>query len=170
MKTKDMVVLAFLTVILYVGQIAMSYIPNIEIVSFLVILYTIFYKKKVFIIIYLFALLEGLFYGFGIWWIMYLYVWTILAAVVMLLRKNQSMIIWAMVSAAFGLCFGALCSIPYFITGGWAAGFGYWVSGIPFDLLHCAGNAVIMVVLYKPIYAVLKRMSGMSPVPQSRAL
>lgn len=165
-----MVVLAFLTVILYVGQIAMSYIPNIEIVSFLVILYTIFYKKKVFIIIYLFALLEGLFYGFGIWWIMYLYVWTILAAVVMLLRKNQSMIIWAMVSAAFGLCFGALCSIPYFITGGWAAGFGYWVSGIPFDLLHCAGNAVIMVVLYKPIYAVLKRMSGMSPVPQSRAL
>lgn len=44
--------MAFLTVLLYVGQVGMSFLPNIEIVSFLVILYTRFYKKKVFFIIY----------------------------------------------------------------------------------------------------------------------
>lgn len=27
----------------------------------------------------------------------------------------------------------------------------YWVSGIPFDLIHCGGNFVMTLVLYKPL-------------------
>ena len=41
-------------------------------------------RKKTLYIIYIFALLEGLIYGFGIWWIMYLYAWPMLAIVVVL--------------------------------------------------------------------------------------
>ncbi|MDD3218158.1 MAG: hypothetical protein PHC41_05865 [Lachnospiraceae bacterium] len=169
-KTKDLVAMAFLTAILLGGQVVMGFLPNIEIVSFLIIMYTLFYKKRVFYIIYVFALLEGLIYGFGIWWFMYLYVWSILAIAVLIMRKNQSLIVWCILSGVFGLCFGALCSIPYFISGGWAAGFGYWVTGIPFDIAHCAGNAVVMFVLYKPILAVLKRMTGERPLWETAKL
>ena len=48
---------------------------------------------------YLFALLEGLVYGFGMWWIMYLYVWPALVLITWLLKKNRSVWLWAFVSA-----------------------------------------------------------------------
>lgn len=74
------------------------------------------------------------------------------------LPKQRSPIFWAAVSGGFGLCFGFLYSIPYFVAGGWAAGFSYWISGIPFDLIHCAGNAVLALVLFKPLLYLLKKL------------
>ena len=158
MKTRDLATMALLTAILFIGQVGMSFLPNIEIVSLLVIVYTQMYEKKVFFIIYLFALLEGLIYGFGIWWVGYLYVWSILAIVVMLLKKQKSFVVWSIVSAAFGLCFGFLFAIPYFFAGGIGAGMAYWIAGIPFDIIHCIGNAAVALVLYKPIYYILSKL------------
>ena len=74
LDTKRIVLLGLLTTILFVSQIVFASIPNIEVVSLLIIVYTIFLGKQVFYIIYGFAILEGIFYGFGIWWVMYLYV------------------------------------------------------------------------------------------------
>lgn len=176
MKSNSIVILAFLTAILFISQIALSFLPNIEIVSLLIILYTQFFKKKVFLVIYLFALLEGLLYGFGIWWIMYLYVWSILAFIVLFICKirkntcaittapllpeqNKTPIFWAIISGFYGLFFGILCAIPYFISGGWAAGFGYWIRGIPFDIIHCIGNFTVTLVLYKPLYYILQKLN-----------
>lgn len=162
MKTKSLVIMAMLTAILFAGQVCMAALPNIEIVSLLIILYAQMYEKKVFFIIYAFALLEGVFYGFGIWWFNYLYVWSILAIAVILL-KNTSVAVMSIVSGAFGLAFGALCSLPYFAVGGIAGGFAYWVPGIPFDILHCVGNTVLCLVLYKPLlyaFTKLKNTSG----------
>ena len=65
-KVKDMVILAFLTAILLVGQVGMAFLQNIEVVSLLIIIYTLLFRKKVFYIIYIFAFLEGMIYGFGI--------------------------------------------------------------------------------------------------------
>jgi energy-coupling factor transport system substrate-specific component len=49
-------------------------------------------------------------------------------------------------------------------VGGWTAAFSYWVAGIPFDISHCAGNAVSVMVLYHPLRRALTtvrdRMSG----------
>lgn len=179
MKSNNIVILAFLTAILFISQIALSFLPNIEIVSLLIILYTQFFKKKVFLIIYLFALLEGLLYGFGIWWIMYLYVWSILAFIVLFLCtirrnacanaslpvfgslpvQNKTPIFWAIISGFYGLFFGILCAIPYFVSGGWAAGFGYWISGIPFDIIHCIGNLTVTLVLYRPLFYILQKLN-----------
>ena len=58
----------------------------------------------------------------------------------------------------FGLMFGALCAIPYAVAGGLAAGIAYWVSGIPFDLLHCGGNVVLALVLFRPLRGGIKRI------------
>ncbi len=164
MKAKDLVLLSLLTAILFVGQVALAFLPNIEVVSLLIIVYTLVFRKKVFYVIYAFALLEGIVYGFGLWWVMYLYVWTILALVILLFKHNNSLIIWVIISGGFGLLFGTLCSIPYFIIGGWGLGFSYWIQGLPFDILHGLGNMVVTLLLFNPCYKALKTYNKMSIV------
>lgn len=162
-KVKTLVTMGFLSAILVLGQLGMAFLPNIEPVTVLLIIYTLVYGKKVFPIIYTFVLLEGLIFGFGIWWISYLYIWSILALIVLIFRKNNSVIIWAVIAGAFGLLFGALCAIPYLISGGPGAAFAYWAAGIPYDILHCAGNFVLTLVLFRPVsYVIQKNTSGAS--------
>ena len=87
----DVILIALLADLLLVFQIAFAFLPNIELVSLLIILYTLHLKRKTLFIIYLFALMEGLIYGFGLWWIMYLYVWTILYFIVRIFSKQTSL-------------------------------------------------------------------------------
>ncbi len=159
-KIMYLVTMGLLAAILLVGQLGMSFLPNIEPVSALIILYTLVYKKRVFPIIYVFVLLEGIIFGFNIWWVSYLYIWSILALVTFAFQKTDSAVFWAVVSGAFGLSFGALCAIPYLISGGLAAAFAYWTKGIPFDLLHCGGNFVLTLVLYRPLLRILKKLNA----------
>lgn len=159
-KTIRLVTMGVLSSILLVTQLGMAFLPNIEPVSTLIIVYTLCYKKRVFPIIYTFVLLEGMVFGFGIWWVSYLYIWTILALLVLSLQKMDSSLLWAAFSGAFGLLFGALCAIPYFLSGGLFAAFAYWSAGIPYDILHCLGNFVLTLVLYKPLLKLLKHLTS----------
>lgn len=156
-KISEIVTGGLLGAVLLIGQLAMAPLPNIEPVTTLIIVFTLVYKKQVFFIIYTFVLLEGLIFGFGIWWISYLYIWSFLALLVLALRKLDNAVLWAVISGAFGLLFGALCSIPYLIAGGIGAAFAYWSAGIPYDILHCGGNFVLTLVLYPPLTRILKR-------------
>ena len=114
MKTKSIVLIGMMSSLLFVGQVALAFLPNVEIVSLLIILYTLIFKKKTIFIIYVFVLLEGLMYGFGVWWFGYLYIWTILYFITMLLNKMTSPFYWSLTSAAFGLSFGALYFPSYY--------------------------------------------------------
>ena len=156
-KARSLAWMGVLTALLFAGQVVMSFLPNLEIVSLLIILYTIFFGKKVFWMIYGFVFLEGFLYGFGMWWFQYLYLWSILAVAVLFFRSNTSPLVWSILSGFFGLSFGALCTLPYLIAGGPAAAFSYWVSGLGFDLIHCIGNVVLCLVLFKPLYALLQK-------------
>ena len=51
-----------LTAVLFVLQVALSYLPNIELVSLSVILYTLVLGKRFIPILMAFSLLEGLIY------------------------------------------------------------------------------------------------------------
>lgn len=79
-KTFEIVLLGMLGAIAFVCQVSLIFLPNIEVVSILFIVYTRTFGKKALFPIYVFVLLEGIFWGFGSWWIMYLYIWTILWA------------------------------------------------------------------------------------------
>lgn len=157
-KATYLATMGVLSAVLLIGQMGMSFLPNIEPITCLIIIYTLIYKKRVFPMIYTFVILEGLVFGFGIWWVSYLYIWSILAALTMLFRKNQSVVIWAVLAGSYGLLFGAMCAIPYLISGGIGAAFSYWVSGIPYDIIHCIGNFVITMVIFQPVYQTLKKL------------
>lgn len=155
MRTKDIVIIGIMSALLIALQVGLSFLPNIELVSLIVILCTILYGWKTLYIIYIFVMVEGLIYGFGIWWINYLYVWTILMLLSMLFRDKRSPFFWAILSGAFGLCFGALCSFPYLFIGGPSMVLSSIISGIPFDAIHCVSNYIIALVLFIPLYRFL---------------
>jgi len=161
LTVKELVLIALLSAVLLVCQVGFAFLPNIEVVSLLVILYTLFFKKKTLYIIYIFALLEGLIYGFGIWWIMYLYVWTILWGITMLLKKEKSPVVWAFTNAFFGLFFGTLCSVPYFITGGVSMGLSWIVAGLQMDIIHGIGNFFVALLLFQPLYTAFQKVHHM---------
>ena len=88
MKTREIVTMGILSAILLAAQVSLGFLPNIELVTLLLIVYTLVLKKKVFFVIYVFVLLEGMIYGFGLWWINYLYVWSVQAVITLLFKKN----------------------------------------------------------------------------------
>lgn len=159
MRTKDIVTMGIISAILITQQVALSFLPNIELVTLIIILSTIIYGWKTLYIIYVFVMVEGLIYGFGIWWINYLYVWTILMLITMLYRNKRSPFFWAILAGTYGLCFGALCSIPYFFIGGASMAISGIISGIPFDAIHCISNYLVVLVLFKPLLYLLERIS-----------
>ena len=156
----EIVSMGMMTAILFAAQVLMGFLPNIEIVSLLIVLYAMVYGKKVFFIIYTFVLLEGLFYGFGLWWINYTYVWTVLAIIALIFRKNTSSLFWSIITGFYGLFYGALCAIIYLFIGGPSMAVSYWISGLPFDLTHCIGNFVVCIALFNPLYRILTKCNG----------
>lgn len=139
-------------------QVAMSGLPNIEPVSLLVMVFAVVFGKKCLYSVYVYVLLDILLFGIGIWNIYYLYIWAIPAFVAIAFRKNENPLLWAVISGAFGLLFGAFCAPVDIFIGGFGYAAGKWVSGIPFDLLHCAGNFVIALVLFVPLRKLLEKL------------
>ena len=156
--TRDVALVGMMVAMIEACKFCMAALPNLELTSFWVILFALCFGRRVYLAVPVFILLEGLIYGFGMWWFMYLYAWPALALGTRAMRNMDSPLSWATVSGIFGLLFGAMCSIPHGVLGavdglgsGLRAAFAWWIAGIPFDLIHCAGNFILMLVLYRPV-------------------
>lgn len=158
MKIRDILIIGMMSAILIAVQVMLGFIPNVELVTVLIIAYTLIFGYKTLFIIYVFAILEGFIYGFGIWSISYLYVWTILFFVVTLLKRYHSPLTWAAVSGFYGLSFGALTAITTLVISGPASALAYWIAGIPFDLVHGMSNFITAFILIKPLYRILDKL------------
>lgn len=159
LRTKDLAIIGIMSALLITVQVALAFLPNVELISLIIILCTIFYGWKTLYIIYIFAIVEGLIYGFHIWWISYLYVWTILMLIAMIFKNKKSPLFWAITSGIYGLTFGALCTIPSYFIGGISMAISTFINGIPFDVIHCAANYVLALVLFKPLYILFTRIN-----------
>ena len=151
-----MVLFAILGALTFAAKYVMSFLPNIEPVSLMVMLFAVVFGWKWVYPVYLYVVMEILFYGISLWNINYLYIWAVLAVAAICLRKMQSPLAWAMLSGVFGLMFGALCGIVDILIGGFGYAVSKWVSGIPFDIMHCAGNFVMALLLFGPLRKLLE--------------
>lgn len=139
-------------------KVAMSYLPNIEPVSLMVMIFAVVFGRKCVYPIYLYVAMEILIYGLGTWNVNYLYVWAILALAAYLLRNMKGALSWALLSGGFGLAFGLLCAPVDFFLGDLGYVISKWVSGIPFDIAHCAGNFVIALLLFNPLRSLTEKL------------
>ena len=160
-SAKDLAVLSLMAALVFATKFALASIPNINLNTPLIILTVVFFGWKALYTVGIYVLLEGLIFGFSTWWISYIFIWPLLVVLAMVFRKNDSVWIWAVIAGFWGLSFGPLMYIPYFcIVGGWKGYFAMWIAGIPFDLIHAAGNFVFTLVLYRPLYKVMDRYLG----------
>ena len=153
--------IALLSGILYVSKVALEFLPNVELVSLLTVLYTLVFGKEAFLIVTVFNLFELIQWGFGTWWVSYLYVWPLLVLITLLLKKiiKEEFLIWSVVSGLFGLIFGSLFAIVYLPVDP-AYALAYWISGLPWDVWHGVCNFVLMLVIGKPLYLLLKKIKN----------
>lgn len=144
-------------------KLALAGLANIEPVSLMVMLFAVTFGRRALCPIYVYVLLEILVYGLGLWNINYLYIWLILAAGAWLMRRETHPLAWALLSGGFGLMFGLLCAPVDAAIGGWGYAMARWVSGIPFDLLHCVGNFAIALGLFPPLRRLFARLYEAMP-------
>lgn len=154
-----MVILGLLGALLVVVKEPLNWLPNIELVSLFLIVYVRVYGVQAFYPLYIFVAIEGLLYGFSDWFFNYLYVWAVLVAIACIFRKQDSPLVWALISGFFGLCFGGLCSLLYLLIANPAYMFSYWIQGLWFDILHCIGNFVSALLLTKPLCRLLMQLN-----------
>lgn len=155
LSVRELAELALLTALMAGGKEAMNALPNIHPVTLLLLLGVLRHGWRALYAAFGFALIEIGLYGFSS--LAYLYLWPVLVLAALPFRESRSPLFWGAFAGIFGLSFGALCAIPYFFIGGWQAALGYWVSGIPFDLIHGASNAVLVFTLLIPLYRVMEK-------------
>ena len=161
---REIVTFAMLGVLMFCSKLLMELAPNIHLLGAFVIVFTLVYRAKALIPIYLFVFLLGLYYGFPYhWWGAYLYIWTILWGATMLLPKNMpprvAPVVYAALCGLHGILFGVLYA-PYNAL---VYGFNLsqtlaWIgTGLWFDFLHMLGN-IAAGVLIVPLQRLLLRL------------
>lgn len=139
---------------------ALSGIPNFEMVTLLTILFAKHFGGEVFWAVAVFNLCELAYWGGGTWWFAYLYIWNIIALLAILLKNKigGDVLLWAAFSAVCGLSFGGLCSLVYLFIPD-VSPWGFFLSGLPWDIWHGICNFVLMLALFKPLDRVLGKLT-----------
>lgn len=152
---KDIATIGMMAAMLEAVKIVLSSIPNVELVTLLIILFTLYLGRKTLIAVWAFVGIECIVWGFGLWTLMYAYIWPLLVLLTLLLSKQHSRWPYVILATGFGLGFGALCTIPYLFILGPAGALAWWISGIPYDIIHGVSNGILCTLLFPPLYKVL---------------
>ncbi len=152
---------------MYASKMLMEIAPNVHLLGVFVIAFTIVYRKKALYPIYVFVLLTGVYAGFATWWIPYLYLWTILWGVTMLLPKNMPKkirpIVYMIVCAMHGFLYGTLYAPAQALFFGlnFEGTIAWIVAGLPWDFVHGVSN-FFCGILILPIVRILRIAEGSS--------
>ncbi len=160
MKVRDITLIAILSASLTAGKVVLMAIPNIEIVTFLMISFTILFGiKRAFWASIVFVTTEVMMYGFGTWILGYYFIWPLLILLThLIVKRTSSEYAFAILSGIYGLSFGLFFAIFESFFYGISYGIAYWVSGIPFDIVHGVSNFIIVLVLFKPVIKAIEKI------------
>ena len=165
MQTKELVIFSMLGTLMYCSKVIMSVLPNIHLLGMLTMTYTVVYRTKALIPIYIYVMLDGLFSGFNFWWLPYVYIWTILWAITMLLPKKMPLkiaaIVYPIICALHGFAFGTLYAPAQALMFGLnlEQTIAWIIAGIPFDVIHGVSN-IFTGMLVIPFSELMKKLSG----------
>ena len=154
---RDLIVLSLLACLMFGAKFALQNIPNVHLGAVFLIVATLRFGYKALYMVYVYVMLEGLFFGFSIWWVPYTYIWAILVLAVIPQRAHKSWLLLSLTGAMHGYLFGALCAPVTAVLSGLKAGFAFWVSGIPYDLIHGTSNLILCLILLRPLYRLAEK-------------
>lgn len=161
----DMTLFSMFGAVMFASKKMMEFLPNIHLLGMFIVLLTVVYRAKALIPIYICVFLDGVFGGFSMWWMPYLYVWAVLWGMAMLIPKRipagLAVIVYPVVCSLHGFMFGVL----YAPFQAWMYHLSYdqmkaWiVAGIPFDVTHGISNFVAGLLIF-PLSIVLKKLNS----------
>ena len=159
----ELVLLPIFGVLMYVSKLVMEFLPNIHLLGMFIVVFTLKYRWKALIPIYVYVFLLLFIGGFSLWWIPNLYTWTVLWGVVMLLPRRMprgwQMVVYPTVCALHGFAYGVIFAPAQALLYGlnWQGMVAWIVSGLPFDILHGVGNLVTGFLIL-PLVTLLERL------------
>ena len=168
LSTRELVLFAMLGTLMYISKVLLEFLPNFHLLGMFTMVFTIVYRRKALIPVYVCVLLIGLLGGFAAWWIPHLYLWTVLWAVTMLLPRQMSaktaVPVYMTVCALHGLCYGTLYAPSQALLYGlnFQQTITWIIIGFPYDVIHAVGN-LIAGVLIVPLVQVLRRLEQTVP-------
>ena len=160
----ELVLLPILGVLMYVSKLVMEFLPNIHLLGMFIMVFTLVFRVKALVPIYIYVFILGFFGGFSPWWVPNLYVWTILWGVTMLLPARMpnkiACIVYPIVCSLHGFLFGVLYAPAQALLFGldFKAMVAWIVAGLPFDAVHGVGN-LLTGLLIVPFTTLLTQLN-----------
>ncbi len=162
-KIVDLVIFSMLGALLFVADIAFDFLPNIHPLAMLIVVYTLVYRARALIPIYIYVVILGVFNGFSLWWIPYIYIWIFIWLFAMLIPKGASFKLKGILSTVacglHGILFGILYAPSQALLFGldFQGMIAWIIAGLPWDVVHMCGN-VACSLLVIPLYKLLLRL------------
>lgn len=159
----DIVLIALFAAMLTSGKIALSFIPNIEIVTlFIVLISSVMGLKYSLPSTLIFVTVEILIYGFNYWVIAYYIYWPLLSIVIYLFKDRRPITI-AIITVFMTFIFGIITTIMDTLFAGgirifFRLFFALYARGSIFYVVHIVSNFIIVILLYKPLNIQLNKI------------
>lgn len=161
----EMTLFSMFGALIFASKVIMEFLPNIHLVGMFTVLLTVVYRAKALIPLYIFVLLNGIIAGFNTWWVPYLYIWTVLWGMTMLVPKKipagVAVFVYPLLCSFHGFIFGALYvpfqALIYNFT--WEQTVAWIVAGFSFDLVHGVANFILGLLIY-PLSKVLRKLTS----------
>ena len=147
-RTREAAIFGMFGAMMFASKYLMEILPNIHLLAMFIGIITVVYRWRALIPIYVYVLLDGLFHGFSLWWIAYLYIFLPLFFGFLLLPQRMpdwaKAILYPVIAALHGFLFGVLYAPAQALIFGldsiekviaWIA------AGLPFDIIHGISNA-----------------------------
>lgn len=152
---------SLLTALVSVGRLSFSFLPNVQPMTVLLVCITLYYGWKSGLAVSLLSvLLTNIYLGMGPWTFAQIAAYSVLIGLTYLLEDTyESIPIWIMsfFVAFLGIAYGLIISLvqaPFF---GWNIFIPYYLSGLPYDIMHAVGNVVFFVLLYPIVMRIFHR-------------
>lgn len=171
LNTKEIAIFGLLSAVMYASKQLMELLPNVHLLGVFTIALTVVYRQKALYPIYTFVLLTGLFSGFAMWWIPYLYLWLVLWGATMLLPRSMpkkiAPLVYMTLCALHGFLYGTLYAPTQALMFGlsFEATIAWIVSGLPFDFIHGVSN-FISGLLIVPLISIIRRAERLAQGPR----
>lgn len=142
----ELAIFSMLGTVMFCSKVLLEVIPNVHLLGMFTMAYTLVYRKRALIPIYIYVFLNGIYAGFSPWWLPYTYIWTILWGVTMLLPKNLSPkwagVVYPVVCALHGFLFGTLYAPAQALMYGLdlQQTIAWIIAGLPWDAVQGVGN------------------------------
>lgn len=157
LRVKDITIIAILTAVLFIQEQLLTFLPNVQLTLFLIVLYskTLGIKKTIIIVI-IHTFLDNLIMGFNLLYFPFMLCgWLIIpTTLATIFKKVNSPIILAFLGIGYALVYSWVFLIAHVLITEvefWA----YLIADIYFEIILAASSFITILWLYEPLHKLL---------------